>query len=111
MTHVLNELAASGTQAAEGPAWHWPAIRRGAGAGGVGTMSCHADSGVLFGATCLSLLLCFAGVDTFSMWLSSAQVGLAIMRRHLLLRGRPVTALWFRIPMQVLLVWWTWAVR
>ena len=32
-------------------------------------------------------------------------------RRHLLLRGRPVTALWFRIPMQVLLVWWTWAVR
>jgi uncharacterized membrane protein len=32
-------------------------------------------------------------------------------RRHLLLRGRPATALWLRIPMQVLFVGWAWAVR
>jgi uncharacterized membrane protein len=31
--------------------------------------------------------------------------------RQLLLRGRPATALWLRIPMQVLFVLWAWAVR
>jgi uncharacterized membrane protein len=32
-------------------------------------------------------------------------------RRQLLLRGRPATALWFRILMQVLFVVWAWVVR
>jgi uncharacterized membrane protein len=32
-------------------------------------------------------------------------------RRQIHLRGRPATALWLRIPMQVLFVLWAWAVR
>jgi uncharacterized membrane protein len=32
-------------------------------------------------------------------------------RRQLLLRGRPATVLWLRIPMQVLFVLWAWAIR
>jgi len=32
-------------------------------------------------------------------------------RRQVLLRGRPATALWLRVPMQVLFVLWAWAVR
>jgi uncharacterized membrane protein len=32
-------------------------------------------------------------------------------RRHLTLRGRPATALWLRVPMQLLFIAWAWAVR
>jgi len=32
-------------------------------------------------------------------------------RRHLTLRGRPATALWVRLPMQLLFIVWAWAVR
>jgi len=32
-------------------------------------------------------------------------------RRHLTLRGRPATALWLRLPMQLLFIVWAWAVR
>jgi uncharacterized membrane protein len=32
-------------------------------------------------------------------------------RRRLMLRGRPVTALWIRVPMQLLFIAWAWAVR
>jgi uncharacterized membrane protein len=32
-------------------------------------------------------------------------------RRQLTLRGRPATALWLRLPMQVLFMAWAWAVR
>lgn len=32
-------------------------------------------------------------------------------QRRLLLRGRPATPLWIRLPMQVMLVIWVWGVR
>jgi len=32
-------------------------------------------------------------------------------RRHLTLRGRPATALWLRVPMQLLFIVWAWIVR
>ena len=32
-------------------------------------------------------------------------------RRGLVLRGRPATALWLRVPMQVMFIVWTWFVR
>jgi uncharacterized membrane protein len=32
-------------------------------------------------------------------------------RRQLTLRGRPATALWLRIPMQLLFISWAWAIR
>ena len=53
----------------------------------------------------------------------SAAVGLIVLlaamlpanisaaRRGVLLRGRPATALWLRVPMQLLLIAWAWAVR
>jgi uncharacterized membrane protein len=36
---------------------------------------------------------------------------ISAVRRQVLLNGRPATALWLRIPMQVLFVLWAWAVR
>jgi uncharacterized membrane protein len=32
-------------------------------------------------------------------------------RRGVLLRGRPATALWLRVPMQLLFIAWAWAIR
>jgi uncharacterized membrane protein len=32
-------------------------------------------------------------------------------RRGVLLRGRPTTSLWLRVPMQLLLIAWAWAIR
>jgi uncharacterized membrane protein len=33
------------------------------------------------------------------------------VRRGVLLRGKPATALWLRVPMQLLLILWAWLVR
>jgi uncharacterized membrane protein len=32
-------------------------------------------------------------------------------RRGVLLRGRPATSLWLRVPMQILFIAWAWAIR
>jgi uncharacterized membrane protein len=54
-----------------------------------------------FGAACGLLLLL--------VLMLPANVSAA--RRGVSLRGRPVTPLWLRVPMQVLFIAWTWAVR
>jgi uncharacterized membrane protein len=53
-------------------------------------------------------------------WAASGLIALLVLmlpaninaaRRRVLLRGRPATPLWLRLPMQVLFVAWAWVVR
>ena len=46
-----------------------------------------------------------------ALLLAMLPANISAARRGVLLRGRPATQLWFRIPMQVLFIAWAWAVR
>jgi uncharacterized membrane protein len=45
------------------------------------------------------------------LFVAMLPANISAARRQLTLRGRPVTALWIRLPMQLLFIWWAWLVR
>jgi uncharacterized membrane protein len=53
----------------------------------------------------------WAAVGLFVLMVALLPANISAARRGIQLRGRPVTPLWIRVPMQVLFVVWAWAVR
>ena len=45
------------------------------------------------------------------LFMAMLPANISAARRQLTLRGRPATALWLRLPMQLLFILWAWAVR
>ena len=53
----------------------------------------------------------WAGLGLMLLLVVLLPANVSAARRGIRLRGRPATPLWLRIPMQVLFIVWTWAVR
>jgi len=53
----------------------------------------------------------WAACGLIALLLAMLPANISAARRGVLLRGRPATQLWLRIPMQVLFIVWAWAVR
>ena len=53
----------------------------------------------------------WAALGLIALMILMLPANISAGRRGVLLRGRPVTALWLRVPMQVLFIVWAWLVR
>ena len=71
-----------------------------------GLMELTGAAGLLFPATRL-----WAACGLILLLLAMFPANVSAARRGVDLRGRPVTPLWIRTPMQVLFVLWAWVVR
>src|SRR5262245_33864577 len=53
----------------------------------------------------------WAAIGLIFLMIAMLPANISAARRGVLLRGRPVTALWPRVAMQVIFIAWAWAVR
>jgi len=53
----------------------------------------------------------WAAIGLIALMIAMLPANISAARRGVLLRGRPATSLWLRVPMQVLFIAWAWAVR
>jgi uncharacterized membrane protein len=72
-------------------------------------------TGVLEIAGAIGLLLpatrVWAAYGLIALLLAMLPANISAARRGILLRGKPATSLWLRVPMQALFVAWAWLVR
>jgi uncharacterized membrane protein len=71
-----------------------------------GVLELAGAAGLLFEATRF-----WAACGLILLMLAMLPANVSAARRKIELRGRPVTPLWIRVPMQVLFVAWAWYVR
>jgi uncharacterized membrane protein len=72
-------------------------------------------TGIAEGAAALLLLVpatrALAAYGLILLFVAMLPANVSAARRQLTLRGRPATALWLRVPMQLLFILWAWMVR